>query len=101
VQLDDVRMTGRSLAGLGGVALALGDASRAVRLTAAAWQRMESVPPFLAPCDADEYAAWRAATQAALSPAHSAEEWQRGWLATVETLVAEAEALVAAAGVDA
>lgn len=101
VQLDDVRMTGRSLAGLGSVALALGDASRAVRLTAAAWQRMESVPPFLAPCDADEYAAWRAATQAALSPAHSAEEWQRGWLATVETLVAEAEALVAAAGVDA
>ncbi len=98
VQLDDVRMIGRCLAGLGAVALALDEPAGAARLSAAGWQRIESVAPFLAPCDADEYAAWRAAVEAALPPARCAEEWQRGRLATVDSLIAEAEALVAAAG---
>src|SRR5690606_35494732 len=95
VELDDVRMVGRCLAGLGGTALALGDGTAAARLLGAAMARIESVPPFLAPCDSDEYAALVEAATAALSPAAFAAAWQQGSALPVDDLVAIAERLAA------
>lgn len=75
---DDVRMVGRCLAGLGALAAAEGDYRRGATLLAAAWQRFDSVPPFLAPCDAGDYEQVRQAVSAALTPAHFAAAWAAG-----------------------
>ena len=95
VQLDDVRMVGRCLAGLGAASLALGDAEAAARLLGAAMARIESVPPFLAPCDSDDYATLVDAARASLSPAAYAAAWQQGRTLPLEELVASAERLAA------
>jgi predicted ATPase/DNA-binding XRE family transcriptional regulator len=78
LQHADVRMVGRSLAGLGAVAWAAGDPTQAAILLAAAWQRFDSVPPFLAPCDEDDYFQARRAVSAALAPAVLASAWSDG-----------------------
>ncbi len=95
VELDDVRMVGRCLAGLGAASLALGDAEAAARLLGAAMARIESVPPFLAPCDSDDYATLVDAARASLSPAAYAAAWQQGRTLPLEELVASAERLAA------
>ena len=87
LQQDDVRMVGRCLAGLGAVAVMAGDPMQAATLLAAAWQRFDSVPPFLAPCDAADYAAVRAAVAGALPGASFAAAWDAGANLAPESLL--------------
>ncbi len=99
VELDDVRMVGRCLAGLGAAALALGDATVAVQLLGAAMQRIESVPPFLAPCDAAEYASFREDAARTLPASHFDAAWQQGRHLDLDALVTLAATLVTTATV--
>ena len=87
LQQDDVRMIGRCLAGLGGVAAATGDPVQAARLLGAAWPRFDAVPPFLAPCDKDDYQQVRREVSAALHPTALAEAWALGQSLAPEGLV--------------
>lgn len=63
----DERMVGRCLAGLGALAASAGDDEYAATLFAAAWQRFDRFPPFLAPCDEADYAQARRAVSARLA----------------------------------
>jgi hypothetical protein len=71
-------MVGRCLAGLAALAFAAGDHVQAATLLAAAWQRFDAVPPFLAPCDEDDYQQVRREVGAALHPTALAEAWGNG-----------------------
>ncbi|MCO5209206.1 MAG: helix-turn-helix domain-containing protein [Caldilinea sp.] len=93
-ELEDIRMIGRCLAGLGAAALALGDAEAAARLLGAAMQRIESVPPFLAPCDAAEYATFRTDVAQALPAGRLDAAWAQGQELSLDELVSLAETVV-------
>jgi hypothetical protein len=85
----DERMVGRCLAGLGGLAAHAGDDGRAAALLAAAWQRFDRFPPFLAPCDEEEYQQVRHAVAARLSsPARDAATLA-GQTLTIDAVLAE------------
>ena len=87
LQQEDARMVGRCLAGLAALAFAAGDTARAALLLAAAWQRFDSVPPFLAPCDEDDYQEVRREVGAALHPTALAEAWALGQSLAPESLL--------------
>jgi len=86
----DERMVGRALAGLGALAAAAGDDVRAATLTAAAWQRFDRFPPFLAPCDEADYRRVRNALSARLAPATLTAAWDAGQTLTIDLLLQEA-----------
>jgi predicted ATPase/DNA-binding XRE family transcriptional regulator len=88
LQQEDVRMIGRCLAGLGAVLCAAGDTEQAATLLAAAWQRFDSVSPFLAPCDEADYADVRRAVEAVLPAERLAVAWRDGGILSPEALVA-------------
>lgn len=90
LQQADVRMVGRCLAGLGAVACNTGDHAQAATLLAAAWQRFDSLPPFLAPCDETDYADVRRAVEAVLPAERLAVAWRDGGILAPESLLAEA-----------
>lgn len=87
-------MIGRCLAGLGAAALALGDAEAAARLLGAAMVRIESVPPYLAPCDAAEYATFRTDVAQALPAGRLDAAWAQGQELSLDELVSLAETVV-------
>ena len=80
-------MVGRCLAGFGAVASAMGDPAQAATLLAAAWQRFDAVPPFLAPCDENDYQQVRREVGAALHPTALAEAWALGQSLAPESLL--------------
>ena len=61
--LQNLHMTARCLAGLGGVALLAGEAERAALFTSAAQTQFDTLPPFLAPVDCEEFLAQVSAIQ--------------------------------------
>ena len=83
---NDARMVGRCLAGLGALAMTAGEDQRAARLLAAAWQRFDSVPPFLAPCDATDYVHVRDIVSARLGDAAFAAAWRAGQTGSLDAL---------------
>ena len=87
LQQEDVRMVGRCLAGFGAVASTTGDHAQAATLLAAAWQRFDAVPPFLAPCDEDDYQQVRRTVSAALHPTALAAAWRAGQSLAPESLM--------------
>ncbi|HHW86424.1 MAG TPA: helix-turn-helix domain-containing protein [Chloroflexi bacterium] len=86
----DERMVGRSLAGLGALAASAGDDVQAATLLAAAWQRFDRFPAFLAPCDAADYRRVQDAVSARLAPAALATAWQTGQTLAIDALAEEA-----------
>jgi predicted ATPase/DNA-binding XRE family transcriptional regulator len=86
----DERMVGRSLAGLGALAAAAGDDVRAATLFAAAWQRFDRFPAFLAPCDEADYRQVWDTVGARLTPESWAAAWQAGQALTIDSLTQEA-----------
>ena len=87
-------MVGRCLAGLGAVVCAAGEHAQAATLLAAAWQRFDSVPPFLAPCDAAEYEAVRQTVEAALPASALTAAWAAGEMLAPATLLSAARILL-------
>ncbi|MFN3331369.1 MAG: hypothetical protein ACK47M_02500, partial [Caldilinea sp.] len=85
----DERMVGRCLAGLGALAAAAGEDVRAAMLMAAAWQRFDRFPPFLAPCDEGEYRHIRTMVSARLAPETWAAAWQAGQTLAIDSLTQE------------
>lgn len=86
----DERMVGRSLAGLGVLAAAAGDDVQAATLFAAAWQRFDRFPAFLAPCDEADYRQVWDTVGARLTPESLAAAWQAGQALTIDSLTQEA-----------
>ncbi len=87
LQQEDVRMVGRCLAGFGAVASITGNHAQDAILLAAASQRFDAVPPFLAPCDEDDYQQILREVSAALHPTALAEAWALGQSLAPESLV--------------
>jgi predicted ATPase/DNA-binding XRE family transcriptional regulator len=85
----DERMVGRGLAGLGALAAAAGEDARAATLLAAAWQRFDRLPPFLAPCDEADYQQVRRAVSARLTPATLDAAWRAGETLAIDVMLAE------------
>lgn len=85
----DERMVGRALAGLGALAAAAGDDERAATLLAAAWQRFDRFPPFLAPCDEGDYQQVRAGVTARMAPAARDAASRAGQSLTIDAVLAE------------
>lgn len=77
-KLDTLYFVSRCLAGLGGVALARGKAERAAQLLAAAYRIFDTLPPFLAPADQDDYTRLVDSTRTALSEAGFHVAWEAG-----------------------
>jgi predicted ATPase/DNA-binding XRE family transcriptional regulator len=85
----DERMVGRGLAGLGALAAAAGEDGRAATLLAAAWQRFDRFPPFLAPCDEADYQQARDAVSRALTPETLDATWRAGQMLAIDAVLAE------------
>ena len=91
------RMTwhGRPLprrAGRGG--MCRGRLQQAATLLAAAWQRFDSVPPFLPPCDEAEYEVVRHAVEASLPAAAWTTAWAAGGTLAPASLIGAAESRI-------
>jgi tetratricopeptide (TPR) repeat protein len=84
----DERMVGRSLAGLGALAAAAGENVRAATLLAAAWQRFDRFPPFLAPCDEGDYRQARRDVDTRLTPEALDAAWRVGQTLTIDAVLA-------------
>ena len=92
--LQNRHITARCLAGLGGVALALGDAPRATTLLSAAQACFAQLAPFLPPADEATFNGLIQMAQQALPQGQYAAAWQAGQSMTV----AEAMALAVTKG---
>jgi tetratricopeptide (TPR) repeat protein len=77
-KLDNLYFILRGLAGLGGVALVRGQFAAAAQLLAAAYRLLDSLPPFLAPADQQDYANLVARTCAALGDDGFRSAWEIG-----------------------
>jgi predicted ATPase len=88
-KLETFHFVARCLAGLGGVALARDKAASAAQLLAAAYRLLETLPPFLAPADQEEYDRLVAHTRHTLGE----EAFQRAWAAGTALSTEQAIAL--------
>ncbi len=86
--LQNQHMVARSLAGLGGVALALGEVERATTLLSAAQARFAQLAPFLPPADEAEFTGLIQMAQQTLARASYTAAWQAGQQMTVAEVVA-------------
>jgi predicted ATPase/DNA-binding XRE family transcriptional regulator len=86
---QDERMVGRCLAGLGALAAHAGDDGRAAALLAAAWQRFDRLPPFLAPRDGEDYQQVRFAVAARMTPQSLDVASLAGQTLTIDAVLAE------------
>ncbi|MCE7986858.1 MAG: XRE family transcriptional regulator [Caldilinea sp. CFX5] len=86
--LQNQHMVARSLAGLGGVALALGEAERATTLLSAAQARFAQLAPFLPPADETEFNGLIETAQQTLPQEKYAAAWQAGQPMTTAEVVA-------------
>lgn len=84
----DERMVGRCLAGLGALAASAGDDGYAATLLAAAWQRFDRFPPFLAPSDEADYEQARRAVSARLAPSALDTAIRAGQMLTLDAVLA-------------
>jgi predicted ATPase/DNA-binding XRE family transcriptional regulator len=77
-KLDSPHFVARCLAGLGGVALAHGQAETAAQLLAAAYRLFDALPPFLAPADQADYGRLVDSVRAALGEEDFRIAWETG-----------------------
>jgi predicted ATPase/transcriptional regulator with XRE-family HTH domain len=82
--LKNRHMIARCLGGIGGVALKQGDGVRAAQLLGAAQAILDTLPPFLAPGDAQEYGQLIEQTRALLGNERFAEAWGVGTTLALE-----------------
>jgi hypothetical protein len=85
------RTHGRALSGRPGAlaAAAAGEDGRAATLLAAAWQRFDRFPPFLAPCDEADYQHVRSAVAARMTPQSLDAASLAGQTLTIDAVLAE------------
>ncbi len=86
-ELGNKHMTARCLAGLGGVALADAQFERAAHLLAAAQNRLDTLPPFLAPADLEAHARMIANTHTMLGEDGFTTAWAQGLALTTEQVI--------------
>lgn len=77
-ELGNKHMTARCLVGLGGVALACAQTTRAACLLAAAQKLLDTLPPFLAPADVEDHARMIANARIALGEDNFNGAWAQG-----------------------
>lgn len=96
--LQNRHITARCLAGLGGVALAIGRAVEAATCLGAAHHLFDELAPFLPPAAQAEYESLLAATRQTLGEDAYATHWQIGYAMTTTDAVALALETVAPGG---
>ncbi len=77
----------RCVAGLGGVALAGGDAAQATRMLAWAQAQFDALPPFLSRYDIDDYRRIADEARVALGEAAFQQQWNAGKAAPLDQLI--------------
>jgi tetratricopeptide (TPR) repeat protein len=87
-EANNANMVARCAAGLGGVALASGDAERAAMLLAWAQAQFDALPPFLSRFDVEDY--WWLAEQTLAASGHSAFKisWNAGCALSLDEAIA-------------